>query len=194
MIAGRDLGRLAASLGLATQVGCFDPGRLDLELIADAAFPAAVPGLPADRPWTSFPVATWVVDGGLTVQAIAACFPPTCAPPAAVALLRARGPPAAELALALDEPKRLERYLRTRMQARLLPGRADTAALITVEPRREGAWPGFAVRMARRDGTRTAAGFVLARRDPTGLTLVLVIAADEDSAARLARSVAPALG
>jgi hypothetical protein len=124
-----------AALAFLTLAGCLDLGRIDLALVADAAFPASVPGLPADRPWTFLPVRTWVLESGWAVDAVAACLPPDCTPAAFVAALRVSGPEAAAVAAILNDPARLGRELEGRrraLAARLAarspaPGRAPAA-------------------------------------------------------------------
>lgn len=184
--------RLAgAAVLLAAQASCIELGRLDVALLADAAFPAAVPGLPADRTWTSLPLGTWIADGDLAVQALSACLAPDCAPVAAVTILRARGSRAGELARILDDPSRLQSDLAGRFRSRRFrPGRVPPETTVAVERRRTG----FAVRLARTDGTRPAFGHVLARRERGQLGIVVVIAADAAEAERLAGAVVSHLG
>ena len=205
MTGSRRLATAAAGLGLLALAGCLEGGRVDLALVADAAFPAAVPGLPADRPWTFLPVRTWVLESGWEVDAVAACLPPGCAPAALVAALRVRGPEAGKVAAILDEPGRLGRELEARkrgLAARLAararppsgtPPVAAPPAVATVEKRRDGPQSGFEVSLARPDGERSAHGIVLGRQTARGVSLVLAVAPAAADAQGLAGAVAPQL-
>lgn len=190
MAAGR-LRRLAAiallGLPLAT---C-----RDASIVMDVAFPSTVPGLPSDQPWTSLPVRRWLTKSGIEPVAISACLAPECREPAVAGLFRARGPDAAKLQQAARDPAALVAALTTRRPP-LRPARARQApvkARITAEPAQEGEAPGFVIRLSRTDGSRAAAGYVVAVERHGVVSSLVIVAATEASARALARSIVPRL-
>jgi hypothetical protein len=62
------------------------------------------------------------------------------------------------------------------------------------EPLREGAWRGFSLQLARKDGSRAAHGAILTRSAAGTLTVVFVVSGAEDGALRIARTVAANAG
>ena len=181
----RRLAVLAAAfcgLGLA---GC-----VDLDLTSSVAFPPDVPGLDISQPWVRLPVDAWVSEGGIEPVAIAGCFAPSCSPPGAIGLFRARGSVAERLAREAGEPGRLARALmegKPRQTVRATAPRPKIAA--DAEPLREGAWRGFALHLSRQDGSRAAHAAVLTRMAGGVLTALVVVAPAADAALRLARDV-----
>lgn len=190
-LAGRTLRIAAAAAAIALPAGC-----IDLALVGDIAFPSTVPGLPADQPWVSLPVGRWLTESAVQARAISACFAPECRPRAAVGLFEANGPEVDALARSLDDPAELVRILTAPPTgARAARGRVPVPAVkVAVEPRLEGGLSGYAVSLARRDGSRAAFGLVLASRRAGRLVILVIVAPDDGSARRLARDVAPHLG
>ena len=182
--------RAASLLGAGLLVG-LSAGCLDLSFVADVVFPATVPGLPSDQPWVSLPVGAWLVDGAVEPRAISACVEATCQPQAAVGLFRATGPDAARLASSLADPAGLLSSLAQRRSGeRARSGVVRTIARVAAEPYREGAFSGIRVRLTRPDGSRPASGIALAASRAGALTVVVIVAAEDDAARRLARDVA----
>lgn len=187
-LAGRAGMAALVTAGLVGVGGC-----LELSLVREVAFPEIVPGLAAEQPWIHLPVGAWVTEGGIAPRAIAACFDPACAPQAAVAVFVAEGPDAQRLDAVAARPERLVRSLSER---RAPKGKAkpppDTEARAT--PFRTGGYAGFAIRIARRDGGKSAAGVALTSRQGRRTRVILVVTSDEDAARRIARDVAAASG
>ena len=181
-----------AVLGSAFLLAATATGCADLSLFAEAAFPPAVPGLPPDAQWLSLPIGPWLTEGGVEARAISACLAVDCPQPAAAAVFTARGARAAELARALDDPAGLARELARRMRARPAPVR-ERAQTVVVEASRDSGLSGYAVRLARSDGSRPAVGLVMGRRDEGAITVVLVIAAEEAVARATIRAIAAGL-
>jgi hypothetical protein len=172
----------AVALGLA---GCVDMG-----LARSVAFPPDIPGLEAGQPWVRLPVDSWVTDSGIEPVAIAGCLATSCSPPAAVALLRARGREADRLARAAENPEGLARaLLEPRKRPRNLGSAPRPEVASAAERIREGAWRGFSLHLARRDGSRGAHAAVLTRTEAGTLTVVIVVAPAADGALRIARDV-----
>lgn len=181
--------RVAAALVAAASLlaGC-----TGVELLAEAAFPTAVPGLPVGRPWFSLPLGAWLTDGDVVARAISACSDPACGPPAVVGLFEAAGPAAGQWLHLAEDPDALGAALAARPGAR---GRATAPRRTSrpdVAPLREGAFSGLQVRLSRPDGSRPATGIALAARRGSRTLLILVVAATPDGAERIARSVAAA--
>lgn len=185
----RRAGQAAAAATVLLAGGC-----LDLGFMLDTAFPATVPGLRSDQPWLALPIGGWVVEGGISAQAIAACLDPACSPRAAIGLFTATGADAAILARLLDDPDALRRGLLARIAAAPRRSKRRAATAVEVAPRREGALTGFALRLAGADRSREAAAVVLARRRPDEIRLILIVAPTLEAADRVARDVAPHLG
>lgn len=190
LIGRRRLVRSAAlAAGLAALSGCADLG-----LLGDIAFAPAVPGLPADGSWVSLPVGAWVIESGVTPLAISACFEATCQPRAAVGLFRAAGPDADALAAGLADPGTVTGLLAGPGRRRGLRPSRRAAGPPSVEGRRVGTMTGYALRIARPDGSREAVEIVLSSRSAAGLTLLIVVSDSLEGADRIARDVAIQLG
>lgn len=187
----RRLAPLGAALWLVVSMGACR----ELATVADVAFPSAVPGLPSDQPWTSLPVRRWLTEPGIEPVAISACFAPACPSPAAVMLFRAQGPEAVRLARAAADPAALVASLERGPRA---PpdrhGRRPPRSVVKAEPAGESGMTGYAVRIARPDGRRSAAGYVLAAERDGTTTALVIVAATPEAARQLARAVAPHLG
>ena len=184
-----------AAAGLPIAIGLVLSGLAacaDLGALVEATFPAAVPGLPAGQGWTSLPLSSWLVEGGIEARAVSACADPGCPDPAVVGLFTASGPDAILLARLAEDPAALRRGLLARMEAApRRRGKPRAATRIETAPLREGALAGVAIRLARADGAREAAGVALAARRGGTVTFLLVIAATPEAAGRIARAVAP---
>ncbi|TDR87110.1 hypothetical protein [Enterovirga rhinocerotis] len=166
----------------------------ELATLVDVAFPTAVPGLPGDRPWVSLPVNRWLTEPGIEPIAISACFAPACAAPAAVMMFRAHGPEGIRLAQAAADPARLVAQLKAGPRAPAdRRGRRPPRALASAEPASEGGLTGYAIRLERPGGGRSAAGYVLAASRGGATTALVIVTPTPDEAARLARAVAPRL-
>ncbi len=175
---------LLAGFGAAALGGC-----LDMALVSGIVFPPTVPGLPAGS-YTSFPVGLWVTEGGIEARGIAACLAPGCEPALAAGLFLARGPDAARLARIADDPEGLVRALRGGRS-----GKSPAAGtIVSAERIRENGWRGFALRMARTDGTGAAFGTVLVRPAGGNLSAILVVAASAEATRRVTRDIAAAAG
>lgn len=177
--------RPAIWLGAGALLGL--SGCLDLALISSIAFPPTVPGLDPQQSWVSLPVSSWVTEGSVEAAAIAGCF--DCASPAAVGLFRASGPAGAELLREASRPEAVAALLLRKQAGKIEAKRAPPAVATAVEPVSEGGWTGFAVRLARSDGSKSATGVALARRGRSGVTVLLVVAGTDQVARRIAREV-----
>ncbi len=167
----------------------------EIATVVDVAFPSTVPGLPSDQPWVSLPVRRWLTETGIEPLAVSACFAPACSEPAAVMLLRAQGRDAADLARAASDPAGLAAALNGGPPPPAdRKGRKPPRARAAAEPEREGDLTGYSVRLARPDGRRSAAGYVLAAQRGDSVTALVIVAPTVEAARRLARSVAPHLG
>lgn len=187
----RLLGPAAAVLLLGLAAG----GCRELATVADVTFPATVPGLPPDQPWVSLPVRRWLTETGIEPLAVSACFAPACSEPAAAMLLRARGRDAAELVRAASDPGGLAAALNGGPSPPAdRKGRRPPRARAVAEPEREGEWAGSSLRLARPDGRRSAAGYVLTARRGDSVTALVIVAPTLEAARRLGRSIAPHLG
>lgn len=167
-------------------------GCLDLTLVGDIAFPPTVPGLAVDQPWVTFPVGSWVQEGSVQASAIAACFAPACGPQAAVALFRATGAEAVRLREIARDPGQLVRALAATRPTKVGREMRAVTSAVSSEPLRDGAAQGFALRIARADGSHAAFGAVLASERPGTLTVVVVVSPSPEGAKRIAREVAAA--
>ena len=165
-------------------------GCLDLALVSSIAFPPTIRGLDPGQPWTPLPVGSWITEGGIEAGAISACF--GCTPAAAVGMFRARGAEGEKLLGIAEDPPRLARFLRERSRAAPASRtRQPVEIAAAAEPVREGTWRGLAVQLARADGSRAAFGVALARKAERGdVTVIIVVAPQEDAARRIAREVA----
>jgi hypothetical protein len=179
---------LAAASMLAATAACSDLDRL-----LDYAFPPTVPGLPGEEPWVALPIGGWVTEGGIEARAIAACFSPACPERAAVGLFRAEGREAALLSEIVADPERLKRGLAENDRHDRSPKRRHLRTEVAVAPLREGALAGFALRLARPDGSHAAHGIVLARREQRSTSFLVVIGETEEAARRIALAVAAQL-
>lgn len=183
---------LAASAFTAGLGGCLDTG-----LLADVAFAPRIAGLPPGQPWLPLPVGSWVTESGIEPAAIVACLEPACDIRAVVARFKARGGEAATLLRIVDDPERLARELAAPLRSaspgvgarRAASAPADRRAVVSVVRLPEGPARGFVVRMTRPDGSRPAYGVVLSSGGPAAITILMVVAASEAAALRLAREV-----
>jgi hypothetical protein len=192
MSRGRDrrrlLGALPAAVALAATLGCSEFDRL-----ADYAFPPTVPGLPRNASWVSLPIGGWVTEGGVEARAIAACFSPTCPARVGVGLFRAEGRDAALLSAIVGDPERLKRGLEAKDRDDPAPRPRPLRTEITVAPLREGTLPGFALRLARPDGSRAAHAIVLATAGSGPVSVLIVIGESAEAVRRVAHAVADRL-
>ena len=175
---------ILAGFGAVALGGC-----LDMALMSGVAFPPTIPGLPAG-PYTSLPVGLWVTEGGIEARGIAACLGPGCEPAIAAGLFLARGPEAARLARVADDPDGLVRALRSGRRGMNPAG----AVVVSAERIRENGWRGFALRMARPDGTGAAFGTVLVRPAGGTLSAILVIGGSDEATRRITRGIAAEAG
>lgn len=179
--------RRALAAGLALSLA----SCAEITTVADVVFPSRVPGLPSDQPWESLPIRRWLTESPIEPVAISACF--TCPEPAVAGLFRGRGEEGASLRRAAEDPAALVAMLTREKPPEGRAGKPAPRIRVEAEPAREGGAPGLLVRLARRDGSRKAAGYVAAlERD--GATQILVIVARSEATARsLARDVVPRL-
>jgi hypothetical protein len=192
-------GRRSAWLALGACLGL--TGCLETSLVGSVLFAPRIEGLGSERPWVPLPVSAWVTESGVEARSIEACFDPACPEPAAVGLFQARGREADLLASAAADPARLAGYLqsegrRTRRDAKVpdakLPARRTPQEVASADRIAFGSWAGFAIRQARRDGTREAHSVVLVRRFGQSLSVVLVVAGTAAAARLIAEGVAAA--
>lgn len=174
----------ASLLGLA---GC-----LDIGLVSSIAFPPTIAGLDPAQPWVPLPVGSWVTEGRIEAQAIVGCF--GCTPAAAVGLFRAEGEAGAKLLQIAGAPDALVSFLERGDAEARRKGRKPPNIVAAADRVREGAWTGFAIRMSRPDGSRPASGVALAHSSGGSVRLLIVVAASEDAARRIARDVAARQG
>ena len=178
---------VAAALGLG---GCLEGG-----LASSVAFPPDIPGLAPDQPWVRLPVDAWVAEGPVEAAAIAGCFAPGCAPPAAVGLFRARGREGERLVRLAEDPERLAKaVLEGKPRPKGATARPRPPVAASAERLRENGWRGFSLHLGRIDGTRTAHAAVLTRQTGGTVTMVIVVSPAADGALRLAREVAAGQG
>lgn len=185
---------LAGALGVA---GC-----IDLGLVSDIVFAPTVPGLPADQPWVSLPVNTWVTEGGIRADAMAGCFSSACTAPAAVGLFTATGSDGRVVASLAADPTRLARFLaeppkpdpRIARSKGTRPPRPVPKVDVAVQRLASTQGSGFLVRMTRADGVNPAFGVVIARPHGGATTFVLVVSGSEEAARQLAQDVAARMG
>jgi hypothetical protein len=179
----------AAILSFAAVSACSDFDR-----ILDVAFPPAVPGLTDGQAWLDLPIGGWVTEGEVSAGAMAACFARACATPAGVGLFRAEGHEAALLRDLIANPERLKAGLERNDRADKTARRRRVAITVDVRPLAVDALRGFTIRIARTDGRQPAYGAVLASPGAGGsLAFVLVVAASEEAAQRLATAAAAGL-
>jgi hypothetical protein len=179
----------AAILSFAAVSACSDFDR-----IVDVAFPPTVPGLTDGQDWLDLPIGGWVTEGDVTAGAIAACFARACTAPGSVGLFRAEGHEAVLLGELIDHPERLKTGLERNDRADRSARRRRITVAVSVAPLNVGTLRGFTIRIARADGSRPAYGAVLASPRAGGsLAFVLVVAASEETAKRLATSAAAGL-
>jgi hypothetical protein len=176
---------LAAGFAVSAMLGCSEFDRL-----ADYAFPPSLPGLPESGSWVSLPVSRWVTEGGVTARAILACFAPSCPARVAVGLFRAEGADAALLAAILANPERLKRGLEEKDRRDPSPKRRLIKSQIAVERLRESPLPGFAMRLARADGSHAVQAVALATSGPGPASVLIVIGENAEAVRRVALSVA----
>jgi hypothetical protein len=174
-----------AALALLAAVGCSEFDRL-----ADYAFPPAVPGLPTGANWVSLPIGGWVTEGAIEAKAIAACLSPNCPAPAGVGLFRAEGREAALLQAVIADPTLLRRQLEANDRRDPSPQRRRIRTEIAIERFGEGPLPGFALRMARPDGSHAAHAVVLATSGPGPVSVLIVIGKKPEEVRRIARDIA----
>lgn len=179
----------AAILSFAAVAACSDFDRL-----VDVAFPPAVPGLTDGQAWLDLPIGGWVTEGDISAGAIAACFARACTAPAGVGLFRAEGHDAVLLGELINHPERLKTALERTERADKRSRRRRLNVTVGVAPFSLGTLRGFTIRIARADGRQPAYGAVLASPGRGGsLSFVLVVAASEDTARRIATSAASGL-
>jgi hypothetical protein len=174
-----------AALALLAAVGCSEFDRL-----ADYAFPPAVPGLPTGANWVSLPIGGWVTEGGVEAKAITACFAQNCSAPASVGLFRAEGREADLLQAVIADPTLLRRQLEANDRRDPSPQRRRIRTEIAVERIGEGPLPGFALRLARPDGSHAAHAVVLATSGPGPVSVLIVIGKQPEEVRRIARDIA----
>jgi hypothetical protein len=174
-----------AALALLAAGGCTEFDRL-----ADYAFPPAVPGLPTGANWVSLPIGGWVTEGGIEAKAIAACFSPNCPAPAGVGLFRAEGREAALLQAVIADPSLLRRQLEANDRRDASPQRRRIRTEIAVERFGEAPLSGFALQLARPDGSHAAHAVVLATSGPGPVSVLIVIGKTAEEVRRIARDVA----
>jgi hypothetical protein len=189
--------RLAARLragGVALALSLALAGCAAFDRAMEISFPPEVPGLPADEPWVALPIGGWVHDGGVSADAIEACFAGSCPQAGAVGVFRAEGEQAAALAEIAAHPDLLKTYLEQR--SRQPKGRRKPQPVTaSLEPLAAGRLRGFALRLSRTDGSRAAYGALLVSPAADGrLTALIVFAADPTALRRLAEGVAARLG
>jgi hypothetical protein len=108
-------------------------------------------------------------------------------------VFRASGEEARTIEAVLREPKRLVRYLEERAATGAGVERRASRAVPTVSRVQEGNLAGFALDLAREDGSRAAHAIVLGRRSGDALRFVIAIGEDEAAIRALAREVASKL-
>jgi hypothetical protein len=155
--------------------------------------PASVEGVPADASWVALPLRGWLSEGGVRAEAITACFAPDCTPRAGVGVFRATGEEARMIGAILRKPERLARHLEERADARRSGKPPAATAVPTVAPVQDRGAAGFALDLAREDGSRAAHAVVLGKPSGEALRFVIVIGEDEAAIHRLAREVASKL-
>ena len=175
---------LAAGFALSAMLGCSELDRL-----ADYAFPPSIPGVPERGSWVSLPISRWVTEGDVTARAILACFAPSCPARVAVGLFRAEGADAALLAALLADPERLKRGLEEKERQDPSPKRRLIKTEIAVERLRESPLDGFALRLARPDGSHAVQAVALATSRPGPASVLIVIGENAEAGRRVALSV-----
>jgi hypothetical protein len=153
-------------------------------------YPQAVGGVPPGEPWVALPLRRWLAEERAVPEAMAACFDPACPHRLAVAVVRASGAEAEALSALLDDPTPLARRLAEPAQP-ADPKRRRPASTVAVNRLQAGPLKGFTLTLARQDGSRAPAhAAVLGDRSGESLRVVMVIGANPDSVAAMARRVA----
>jgi len=170
-------GALAASLGSCAEIGT----------AVDVVFPSTVPGLPNEEGWDSLPLRRWLTEPGLQPVAISACF--RCPNPAVAGLFQASGQDAA-LRRAVSDPRALLASL-TRDTPAARRGKRASRTRVDVLKAQEGGVPGLAVGLSR--GRRRAGGYIATVERPEAMQVLVIVAASEAEARKLARGIVPRL-
>jgi hypothetical protein len=169
---------------------------LPLLLEGCAGYDAGFAALPASAGWQRLPLKGWLMNAGLGPARIAYCPPSSCAHPAVVATLAARGAEAARLLRSLASPAAL---LRPRAPAEgSLAARVKRPARKTAAKSTEEAWPieadgleGYRVTLSPKvAGGHPAYAVVLAWRSGDEARAALAVATDPDAALRDAKAAA----
>lgn len=155
--------------------------------------PAHIDEIPAGGGWMTLPLRGWIAEGEIKAEGIGACLAPDCAPRVGIAVFRATGAAARELATTLEDPQRLVRYLQERDAADTAAHRKAIRTVATARPFHEGRLSGFSITLMRADGSRPAHAVALGLPNGDTLRVALVIGESEDGVRLAAREVAARL-
>jgi hypothetical protein len=148
--------------------------------------PRPVAGVPPGTPWEALPLKKWLAEDRAEPIALSFCAPPQCSPGLMVGVVHLRGKDAQVTEAILEDPERLARAL-------LSPAGRDkpVRTTISVERLKNAPYPGFAISLAPRAGSKAPAyGAALGRRSGEDLEVVLVIGDKADAVQETARRVA----
>ena len=147
--------------------------------------PRAVEGVPFADPWLVLPLKEWLAEDRAEPEAVALCRPPVCGPGLVVVVVRLAGAEADQAETVLRDPARLAKAL-----AEPRDPKARFPAKASAKPLEVGRAHGFAIALARADGTRAAYGAAVAQRSGPDLRVAVVIGEDQESVDETARRVA----
>ncbi|HEY8566246.1 MAG TPA: hypothetical protein VIL65_12145 [Beijerinckiaceae bacterium] len=156
---------------------------------ACSLLPRPVEGLGGEAGWSALPLRSWLSEERGVPEAVALCAAPDCPGRLAVGVIRLSPDEARGAAAILADPSRLARELEARARAPSRKGaKPRPPTSIEVRPLGMSDRRGFAITLARRDGTQAVHGAVIA----TGADEVVIAIGDvsaevEDAARRAAR-------
>lgn len=131
-----------------------------------------VTGIPAGADWVALPLAGWIAEGDITIEAISLCNSQDCPKDTVIASLVARNQAARSLQTAFDDPQAMERLLNETSRRR--HGKPPTASVQASKSRVAG-HNAVAVNIIRDDGTRQAGAVMAGQRRGDEFHLLLVI-------------------
>ena len=175
---GRFRPRVLALLAALALAGCIEWASLiDRSRVPDIA------GIPSGGNWFGLPLAPWIAEGDIRLEAVSACRRDDCAPRMAVAVFRASGQCAAELRAALRDPARLKRAIEQADAGDENERRKAIRTIVTAEPLTgEKGARGFLLSLASSKGGRVAHGAALGRDAGKELRVVMAISDNRDAA------------
>jgi hypothetical protein len=156
---------------------------------ACSLLPRPVEGLGGEAGWSALPLRAWLAEERGVPEAVALCAAPDCPGRLAVGVIRLSRDEAAGAAAILADPSRLARELEARARAPSRRGKTPRPpTLVEVRPLGTADRRGFAITLARRDGTQAVHGAVIATdADEVVVAVGESSTAVEDAARRAAR-------